>query len=117
LPNPFPALDARFVLPTRAEDIRPREREAIVDAGLKSLSNDSGPAMPVLPGLRYRPAGDEHGVLEWDAGTDVRLEIGERVELWPSHIDTTINLHDTYYVQRDGVLTAIWPIAARGRVQ
>jgi D-serine deaminase-like pyridoxal phosphate-dependent protein len=96
----------------------PREREAIVDAGLKSLSTDSGPATPrSLPGVRYRPAGDEHGVLEWDAGCDVRLEIGDRVELLPSHIDTTINLHDSYYLHRNGALSAVWPVAARGRVQ
>jgi D-serine deaminase-like pyridoxal phosphate-dependent protein len=97
---------------------RPREREAIVDAGLKSLSTDSGPAEPrALPGVRYRPAGDEHGVLEWDGGCNVRLAIGDRVELLPSHIDTTINLHDTYRLHRDGVLCASWPVAARGRVQ
>ena len=45
------------------------------------------------------------------------LEIGDRIELVPSHIDTTVNLHDTYYGYRDGILEAIWPVAARGKVQ
>jgi D-serine deaminase-like pyridoxal phosphate-dependent protein len=45
------------------------------------------------------------------------LEVGDRVELIPSHIDTTINLHDYYYAHRNGTLEAIWPVAARGKVQ
>jgi D-serine deaminase-like pyridoxal phosphate-dependent protein len=39
------------------------------------------------------------------------------VELIPSHCDTTINLHDVYYVTRDGYVVAVWPIAGRGRVR
>jgi D-serine deaminase-like pyridoxal phosphate-dependent protein len=48
---------------------QPRPGEAVVDAGLKSLSTDSGFAEPKdWPGLSYRPAGDEHGILSWNAG-------------------------------------------------
>lgn len=97
---------------------RPRAREAVIDAGLKSLSTDSGFAEPkARPGVSYRPAGDEHGMLEWSAEAAVELALGERVELIPSHIDTTINLHDFYYAQRDGRIEAIWPVTARGKVQ
>lgn len=99
---------------------RPASNRAVVDAGLKSLSTDSGPAQPFdLPGVTYRPGGDEHGILEWDeaASQDAPLAIGDRVALIPSHIDTTINLHDYYYAHRNGRLEAIWPIAARGKVQ
>ena len=39
------------------------------------------------------------------------------VELVPSHCDTTMNLHDVYYVAPRGRVVGIWPIAARGRVQ
>lgn len=97
---------------------RSRPGEAVVDAGLKSLSTDSGFAAPKdLPGISYRPAGDEHGILSWDPASAVALDVGDRVELLPSHIDTTINLHDAYYAQRGGVIEAIWPVLARGRVQ
>jgi len=34
----------------------------------------------------------------------------------PNHGCTTINLHDEYHVIRRGVLEAVWPIAARGKV-
>lgn len=99
---------------------RPTPTRAVIDAGLKSLSTDSG--MPEAKGhseLSYRPGGDEHGIL---TGTNpetaqLPLAIGERIELIPSHIDTTINLHDTYYAHRNGILEAIWPVLARGKVQ
>lgn len=98
---------------------RPRAHEAIIDAGLKSLSTDSGFAEPKsLPGVSYRPAGDEHGILAWDPALhDPGLAVGDRVELIPSHIDTTVNLHDDYQVHRGGVHAGSWPISARGKVQ
>ena len=59
--------------------------------------------------------GDEHGKLTFENGCP--LAPGDKVELIPSHCDTTINLHDVYYVTRGGYVVAVWPIAARGRVQ
>ena len=100
---------------------RPTPERAVVDAGLKSLSIDSGMAEPQgLSGVTYRPGGDEHGILTWHEETHVpshKLDVGERIAFIPSHIDTTINLHDTYYACRDGRIEAIWPVATRGKVQ
>jgi D-serine deaminase-like pyridoxal phosphate-dependent protein len=100
---------------------RPAPNRAVVDAGLKSLSIDSGMPEPrELPGVKYRPGGDEHGILTWDESVEpanVKLEVGDRIEFIPSHIDTTINLHDYYYAYRNGKLEAIWLVAARGKVQ
>lgn len=100
---------------------RPAAARAVVDAGLKSLSTDSGmPELKDIPGVAYRPGGDEHGILTWGDGAlsaTTALAVGDRVELIPSHIDTTVNLHDVYYAHRAGVLEAIWPVAARGKVQ
>jgi D-serine deaminase-like pyridoxal phosphate-dependent protein len=97
----------------------PTANRAMVDAGLKTLSNDSGPARVIdAPGWTYEHAGDEHGALIAGAMADRRdLEVGDRVTLVPSHIDTTLNLHDTMYVQRDGEVLAEWAIAARGKVR
>ena len=100
---------------------KPTPFRAVVDAGLKSLSIDSGMPEPKgLTGIAYQPGGDEHGILTWSTHRDpvqVPLEVGDRIELIPSHIDTTINLHDTYYAHRHGRLEAIWPVSARGKVQ
>jgi D-serine deaminase-like pyridoxal phosphate-dependent protein len=86
-----------------------------IDAGLKSLTTDSGFAECKTLGYTYGVLGDEHGSLSWTEGKD--LEIGDRVEMIPSHIDPTINLHDFYYAHRNGVIEEIWTVDARGRVQ
>ena len=92
---------------------RQRGDTAVIDAGWKALSTDGG--MPVVKGrpeLSYAPKGDEHG------GVDgARLAPGARIELVPSHCDTTVNLYDQYVCVRKGVVEAVWPIAARGRIQ
>jgi len=93
----------------------PTPDRAVVDAGLKSLSDDSGPARVLVPGWTYQHGGDEHGVLTRHGGEPLR--IGDRVEIVPSHIDTTINLHDVMHAHRGGAIDEVWPIAARGRVQ
>jgi D-serine deaminase-like pyridoxal phosphate-dependent protein len=96
---------------------KPAANRCVVDAGFKSLSTDSGNAeLKSHPNITYRPAGDEHGILESTSGP-LSLKIGDRVELIPSHIDTTVNLHDYYYCHRDGKLEHIWRLTARGKVQ
>ncbi len=97
---------------------RPTPTRAVVDAGLKALSTDSGNAEPKdLAGVSYHPGGDEHGILTWDAGNDPGLKVGDTIELIPSHCDTTINLFDNYFALRDGSLEVVWPIAGRGKSQ
>lgn len=96
---------------------KPEERRVVIDAGLKSLTTDSGEAEPKLAGFTYVNNGDEHGSLTWDEGHESGLKVGDRVEMIPSHIDPTINLHDFYYAHRKGVIEEIWPVATRGKVQ
>jgi D-serine deaminase-like pyridoxal phosphate-dependent protein len=89
-----------------------------IDAGLKSLTTDSGFAECKTPGYTYGVLGDEHGSLEWQEGGEGKeLKIGDRVEMLPSHIDPTINLHDMYYAHRNGVVEEIWRVDTRGKVQ
>jgi D-serine deaminase-like pyridoxal phosphate-dependent protein len=104
-----------FILSTVVSKSGP-EKQVTIDAGLKSLTTDSGFAEPNdMPGVTYSPAGDEQGWLTWKEGPD--LPIGARVYMIPSHIDPTINLHDVYYAYRKGVIEEIWPVATRGKVQ
>lgn len=98
---------------------KPTPDRAVVDAGLKCLSVDMGFAEPKnMPEFSYRPAGDEHGIIEnKTAGGAVPLNVGDKIELLPGHIDTTVALFDQYHIMRDGKLEAVWSIAARGKVQ
>jgi 3-hydroxy-D-aspartate aldolase len=108
---PLPRFEhALFVFATvmsRAPD------RAIVDAGLKASSVDSGmPGVWRRDGVRYTKASDEHGWLE---GAPLPL-LGEKVLLVPGHCDPTINLYDWYVCVRRGTVEALWPITARGAV-
>ncbi len=97
---------------------KPTPNRAVVDAGLKSLSTDSGNAKPSekWPGIAYTPGGDEHGILSPSFGGELNVEIGEKMLFVPSHIDTTINLHDNYYCVRDNKLESVRKVSARGKV-
>ncbi|ROW04952.1 hypothetical protein VPNG_07031 [Cytospora leucostoma] len=91
-------------------------RAVTTDAGLKSLTTDSGLAEAKDGRYTYSVLGDEHGSLSWEDGTP-ELNVGDRVEMIPSHIDPTINLFDVYYAHRKGVIEEIWAVDARGKVQ
>jgi len=96
---------------------KPNERRIVLDAGTKSLSVDMGYAEPFKqPDWTYRPAGDEYGIVETVSGT-IDLVPGDRVELVPSHIDTTVAMHDSFNVVRGDEFVGVWPVAARGKVQ
>lgn len=93
-------------------------RSVTIDAGLKSLTTDSGLAECKVPGYKYGVLGDEHGSLEWEEDDEgMVLKVGDRVEMVPSHIDPTVNLHDFYYACREGVVEEVWGVDARGKVQ
>ena len=98
---------------------KPMSNRAVVDAGMKSLSTDSGNAKPHAKhgSFSYRPAGDEHGILEPNNGDKLNVEIGDKILFVPSHIDTTINLHEFYYCMRNEKLESVRRISTRGKVQ
>jgi D-serine deaminase-like pyridoxal phosphate-dependent protein len=91
----------------------PIQGRAVVDAGLKASSVDSG--MPLVwqrTDANYLKASDEHGVLELTA--DSPLKLGDSILLIPGHCDPTVNLYDDIVCIRGNVVEAIWPVAARG---
>ena len=86
---------------------------AVVDAGLKASSVDSGlPTVWQRPDLRYVKAADEHGVLT--TADAAALSLGDQLMLVPGHCDPTVNLYDELICVRGERVEAIWPIAARG---
>ncbi|MEM6587788.1 MAG: 3-hydroxy-D-aspartate aldolase BhcC [Pseudomonadota bacterium] len=87
--------------------------KAIVDAGLKAQSVDSG--LPVIFGRRdvvYAKCSDEHGVV---ADPDAVLKVNDKLKLVPGHCDPTCNVHDWYVGVRGGKVETLWPVSARGK--
>ncbi|WP_171229407.1 3-hydroxy-D-aspartate aldolase BhcC [Ruegeria sp. HKCCA4008] len=87
--------------------------KAIVDAGLKAQSVDSG--LPVIFGrddVEYIKCSDEHGVVMDPNGV---LKVNDKLRLVPGHCDPTANVHDWYVGVRNGKVETVWPVSARGR--
>jgi D-serine deaminase-like pyridoxal phosphate-dependent protein len=110
---PLPRFEhALFVLATVMS--RPASERAVLDAGLKASSVDSG--MPIVwerPGLQVVRVSDEHGVVEIGQGA-APPELGEKLLLVPGHCDPTVNLYDRFVCVRGDRVEALWPIVARG---
>jgi 3-hydroxy-D-aspartate aldolase len=103
--------NALFILTSVMSHAKPDK--AIVDAGLKAQSVDSG--LPVVYGrtdVKYVKCSDEHGVVE---DPDGALKVNDRLRLVPGHCDPTCNVHDWYVGVRNGVVETVWPVSARGK--
>ena len=87
------------------------ENHAVVDAGLKSISVDSGLPKVINSGLEYIKCSDEHGII---ADSKNILKINDKVYLIPGHCDPTCNLHDWYVLIKDSKVYDLWPVSARG---
>ncbi|SEV91238.1 D-3-hydroxyaspartate aldolase [Cognatiyoonia koreensis] len=87
--------------------------KAIVDAGLKAQSVDSG--LPTIYGrddVTYVKCSDEHGVVSDPKGA---LKVNDKLHLVPGHCDPTCNVHDWYVGVRNGKVETLWPVSARGK--
>ncbi|MFU0507409.1 3-hydroxy-D-aspartate aldolase BhcC [Pseudaminobacter sp. NGMCC 1.201702] len=103
--------NALFILTSVMSHAKPNL--AVVDAGLKAQSVDSG--LPFIYGrddVKYIKCSDEHGVVDDPNGV---LNINEKLRLVPGHCDPTCNVHDWYVGVRNGKVETLWPVSARGK--
>jgi D-serine deaminase-like pyridoxal phosphate-dependent protein len=85
----------------------------VIDCGHKACAKDHGlPAIKGLTDATVLALNDEHAIVEVPAAS--HIEVGDRLELVPSHIDPTMNLHDVVYAVEGETVVGIWPISARG---
>ena len=91
-----------------------RDNRIVIDCGLKSISMDQGLPEVVYPkGVKLISLSEEHCKCEIEG--DVDLKVGDKVFVRPMHSDTTINLHENYFVHRDGVFDEKVEIVGRGK--
>src|SRR5947209_6922483 len=90
---------------------RPVADRIVLDTGRKTVGIDHGtPALKGYPeGVTFRGFSEEHTTLTVD-GEAQSLRSGDRVELIPGHVCTTVNLYDQYVAARNGKVEAIWTI-------
>jgi D-serine deaminase-like pyridoxal phosphate-dependent protein len=86
----------------------------ITDAGEKFMSIEFGmPELIGVPNAKLAFLSEEHGHVITEAGAP-DLKIGQKLEFFPSHICTTINLNDWLWVTDGEKVIDRWRIAARG---
>ena len=100
---------------------RPTPDRAVIDGGSKALSSDllgmpDYGALDAYPGAVIRALSEEHGVVDLSGCTGARPDIGTRVRIVPNHTCVISNLFDHMVFHRDGVVTRVEEVAARGRV-
>jgi D-serine deaminase-like pyridoxal phosphate-dependent protein len=92
--------------------IHAEDAHAVADCGLKALGMDHG--NPSIDGAKVWLVSDEHVTFKPAA----KLSVGDRVRVWPAHIDPTVAYHERMYVAASGELDAEiideWDVDLRG---
>lgn len=96
---------------------KPTEDRVILDVGMKGASIEFGvPKLKSAEGkAELYKLSEEHGFIKLLDSSCKGFNIGDKVELLPSHGCTTINLHDKFFGIRKGIVEVVLPIEARGK--
>jgi D-serine deaminase-like pyridoxal phosphate-dependent protein len=95
---------------------RPAPDRIIIDAGRKSIDPSLRPPIaPDLDGVVGMGFSAEHGTIRLDR-PNRDLRPGDRLALQVGYHDQAVHLHEALYAVRDGVIVAIWPTLARGKL-
>jgi D-serine deaminase-like pyridoxal phosphate-dependent protein len=106
----IPFQRALFVLAT-VVSVNPREGYAVADCGLKSLGMDHGD--PTIDGAAVWFCSDEHTTFSADG--DAPLPgVGDRVRVWPAHVDPTVAYHERMHVLDGDDVADVWQVDLRG---
>jgi D-serine deaminase-like pyridoxal phosphate-dependent protein len=87
-----------------------RPNQCAVDYGNKALLRTTD-EVKGRPAVKIDSGGAEYGMLSWTDGPEIKL--GDRVEIYPSNLDTSTNVYDRYYVARGENIVDVWPIMGR----
>jgi len=95
---------------------RPVPERVVVNTGWKAITQEFGmPLVKDYEDARMYKFSEEHGMIMVDPAS--KIDVGDKLELIPSHCCTTVNLHDQYYGMRNGKVEVVWPVLARGKFQ
>jgi len=96
--------------------VNPRGGYAVADAGIKALGMDHGnPKITTADGADAEVwyCADEHSVFA-PADSAPLPGIGDRVRVWPAHIDPTVAYHERMHLVAGSEILETWPIDLRG---
>ncbi|MEE9334054.1 MAG: D-TA family PLP-dependent enzyme [Granulosicoccaceae bacterium] len=92
----------------------------ILDAGSKTLTSDTGGLdgfgyIVEHPTARIHKFAEEHGFLDL-SGCNDKPNVGDIVRVIPNHVCVSVNMFDQLVAIRDGKISQIIPVAARGKL-
>ena len=103
---------------------KPEKNRVVLDTGAKALVSQNRPtgicatagfgAIKGAEDITIDNLFDEHGVLNNEKFKDM-VEVGDKVEVIPSHVCPTVNLYDTAYLVSGGKIIQTLPIECRGK--
>jgi D-serine deaminase-like pyridoxal phosphate-dependent protein len=83
----------------------------VADCGLKALGMDHGD--PSIDGAEVFFCSDEH--ITFTPGSATPLAVGDRVRVWPAHVDPTVAYHEVMHLAgADGAILETWAVDLRG---
>jgi D-serine deaminase-like pyridoxal phosphate-dependent protein len=99
----------------------PTETRAVFDAGSKVMTYEQYYAKGYGRVVEYPDAevtgfSEEHGILDLSKCAK-KPTIGETISVIPNHCCVVTNMMDEIYAARKGVVEAVYPVAARGKVR
>jgi D-serine deaminase-like pyridoxal phosphate-dependent protein len=93
--------------------------QCIIDGGSKTFSSDATVnagtfgMFPERTSWAMKKMNEEHGYVSIDGPA----RVNEKVWVVPSHVCSTVNMHDEIWYGRDGRVEGSWTVAARGKVR
>jgi D-serine deaminase-like pyridoxal phosphate-dependent protein len=88
-----------------------RKNECSIDAGNKAMLRVTD-QVKGRPEIQIKNQGAEYGMLHW-TDTDKGFKLGELVEIYPTNLDTSVNVYDRLYIARGEQIVDMWPIMGR----
>jgi D-serine deaminase-like pyridoxal phosphate-dependent protein len=89
---------------------RRHKNQATIDAGNKAMLRPSD-EVKGRPTMTIENQGAEYGIVKWTDGPDLKL--GDRIELYPTNLDMSVNAYDRIYVARGEAIVDVWRIMGR----
>jgi len=97
---------------------------AVIDGGSKTFSSDRYQAedgrgfgyVKEDPAAEIERFSEEHGHVNVSQ-SDRSYTVGERLNVIPNHVCSTVNMHDEIYGVRGEQVETVWRVAARGKVR
>ncbi|MEP3279628.1 MAG: D-TA family PLP-dependent enzyme [Stappiaceae bacterium] len=99
----------------------PTENRCVLDAGSKTLTSDlfgfdDFGLITDYPGARITSLSEEHAVVDVSECGRKKPSVGEKVKILPNHVCVVSNMFDRMIFHRDGLVTNVENISARGLV-